>query len=801
MTCSKKVGAVAVWICLMTTALVVGTPAGLAAQSKGTPTTLAGRLDGLVDQFELKREQLHIPGMALAVVKDGQVILARGFGFADVAEKRPVTDKTLFPIGSTTKAFTATLIGMLVDDGKMSWDDPVTKHIPFFDLAVRSDDDQAVVTIRDLLSHSTGFARMPILHVGDDVSRSDVLHAAARAEPLAEFRERFHYSNVMYLAAGVAAGNAAASNWETLIERRLLRPLGMRRSSSSFRAVPSDDQLSHGFLWDEAQQALQPQKARDNEAIAPAGAIVSNVLDMAKWLQFQLGRGQYGDRHLISEARHQETWTRQIDVGGGVAYGFGWMLHEWEGQPVVEHPGNTRGYASHVAMLPESDLGFVLLMNVTASPLQQLASNMVWQALTDTRTDDAVVTTDDGFGPLVGKYLPTHRPGEFTVSEQNGRLAVELAPNPTVFELQPPDDEGKRYFLVSDQMAVSFERDEAGDVVVMKVYQSGREFESVRSGVELPSEIAADQLSRYLGTYRSETSDTTLEAFIQNNRLAINVPGRVIYELHPPNEEGLWAFRIDSEGGVKFNETEGGRVISLTSYRGGAAQDELTRVAGTQAPPKLEDLIALRAPQSRAIALERLGTLRLAGSVRLIHSGVEGTVEWYVDGVDLFRQESDYGRFGVDRLVVNGDMAWSESPGSPGTVLHGPLLEQARRSHPAAILGDWRESFSIIRILRTAELDGRRVWVVYLAGGAAPGMTLHVDADTGDVLVVQKAILDSSSTVRVPLEVHYEDYREVEGIRIPFRIVTTNSISGRSVLQFDHVEVRVEIDEGVFARG
>ena len=190
-----------------------------AAPTQTTAPALPDRLERLVDRLEQHRREFHIPGMAIAVVMDDEVVLARGFGVKDVQTQQPVTDQTLFAIGSTTKAFTAALIGMLVDEGRMSWDDPVTKYLPYFELEVDTGDE--VVTIRDLLCHRTGFTRMSLLWAANRVGREAVLRAATRAEPWAGFRERFLYNNVMYLAAGEAAGAAAGADWDALLGERL----------------------------------------------------------------------------------------------------------------------------------------------------------------------------------------------------------------------------------------------------------------------------------------------------------------------------------------------------------------------------------------------------------------------------------------------------------------------------------------------------------------------------------------------------------------------------------------------------
>lgn len=166
----------------------VPSPTPTATATPAGPT-LEQRLDRLVERLEEQRQTLHIPGMAIAVVQNDKVVLARGFGMADLEHGTPVTPETIFGIGSSTKAFTSTLVGMLVDEGKMSWDDPVTDYLPYYTMAIDTDDPDAHVTMRDMMSHRTGFPRMGLLASNNDLLREEVLHAAAGAEPWAPFRE------------------------------------------------------------------------------------------------------------------------------------------------------------------------------------------------------------------------------------------------------------------------------------------------------------------------------------------------------------------------------------------------------------------------------------------------------------------------------------------------------------------------------------------------------------------------------------------------------------------------------------
>ena len=455
---------------------------------------LQQKLDLLVEQLEQQRQTLHVAGMAIAVVKDDEVILAKGFGVTNVEKATPVTPETIFAIGSSTKSFTSTVVGMLVDEGKMDWDDPIAKYLPYFQMNVESDNESAEVTLRDVLSHRTGFTRMGILFASGQIPREEVLLDATKAEPYVPFREKWYYSNVTYMSAGVAAGKVDGTDWDTLVKERIFEPLGMDSTTTSVTQAEKDSRLASGYLWDEDLQAYEYKPMRNVDNIGPAGAINSNVLDMAQWLRLQLNRGEYEDRHLVSEETLRETWTKQIDITENVGYGMGWMIREWEGQPVIEHGGNVDGFSAQVAMLPESNLGFVLLTNASASPLPPQAISMVWDTLLgDIPTDTDSTGTD--YEPYLGEYIANFGQFQdtvFTVLVQNDRLAVDV-PGQQVFQLKEPDEEGKWYFAITNDVAISFERDEADNVIGMKMYQAGKTLELPKEVVEIAEQIPLEE--------------------------------------------------------------------------------------------------------------------------------------------------------------------------------------------------------------------------------------------------------------------------------------------------------------------
>jgi len=756
---------------------------------------LQQRLDLLVEQLEQQRETLHVPGMAIAVVKDDEVILSHGFGIASVEKETPVTPETIFAIGSSTKAFTSTVVGMLVDEGKMDWDDPVTKYLPYFQMNVDSDNESDEPALRDVLSHRTGFTRMGLLFGSGQIPREEVLLDATKAEPYVSFREKWYYSNVMYMSAGIAAGKAAGTHWDALVTERIFEPLDMNSTTTSITEAEKDSRVASGYLWDEDLQDYEYRPMRNVDNIGPSGSINSNVLDMAQWLRLQLNLGEFEGDRLISEDSLRETWTTQIDIAENVGYGMGWMIREWEGQPVIEHGGNVDGFSAQVAMLPESDLGFVLLTNASASPLPPQVINMVWDTLLGEEPTGADATED--YEPYVGKYIANFGQFEdtvFTVLVQNDRLAIDI-PGQQVFELKEPDEEGKWYFVISSDIAVSFERDENDNVIAMKMYQAGMTFDLPREGVEIAPEIPLDELQKYLGSYRSEELQVTVEVLIQNNRLAIDVPGQMVFELYPPDENDRWVFRATPDIGVSFNETASAQVDSLTMYQAG--QEFLLPQIESKSLPTVAEIMALRDAEGNEAALAAMGNYRIDSTVYSAQSGVNGTVSIYVAGPDKYRVDADYGKYGHSSTVLNGEHAWVESSFGPFKELRGRLLEQAKRGHPNVMTGDWRDYFDSINVVRADILDDEEVYVVELKAGDLPAMTVFVDAVTGDVLL-SEIISIHEGGISIPVTTRSEDFREVYGIRVPSRSITSNEETGRTIVEDETTETNIQLDDDFF---
>lgn len=759
------------------------------------------RIERLVKRLEEKRVEYHIPGMAIAVVKDGKVILSHGFGLADVEKKSPVTPDTIFAIGSTTKAFTAIATGMLVDEGMMKWDDPVTRHLPDFKLQIDSDEDGAEVTIRDLLAHRTGFARMGILWAGGKISRAEVLATATKAKPYAKFRDKFQYNNVTYLAAGQASAAAAGTEWDTLIAERIFKPLGMTNSGTSYEKAQADSRLSTGYLPKEEPTAVP---MRHLDAIGPAGSINSNVTDMAKWVQFQLAGGVVGGKRLVSEEQLEETRKPQMDIGGGVKYGLGWMLRPIDGRRVVEHGGNIDGFGAQVGLFPDDNLGFVLLTNVSATPLQSLSNNMVGQTILGEWTEEAPPVDAKEFEPYLGTYIgnfATFKNSEFKVLVKNGKLAVDV-PGQMVYELKAPGEDGKWVFAITETIAISFDRDVKDKVIGMKMYQGGAIFEIPRKGVERKAEIEEAEAKQFLGKYKYDDK-LAFEVLFNNGRLAVNIPGKIQSDLHPPNKDGKRKLRVLTDSSLKFNLSEKGEVESMTLFRDGRDPKKMPRLEGggdkvATGIPSIEEVLALRNVEGRGAAFAKLKSLRITNKLIFIHAGLEGKSTILLSGADRIRLSMDLGRFGYDHRIINAAGGRTESSFKPSEELTGKYLEQSRQQSFAVLFGDWRKHFDDISVLPSEKIKGRKTLVVQLKSRDLPPITAWVDAGNGDLLKTQINMLVPAMNIEIPSTVLYENHRDAEGMRLPWKNTATNDMSGSVVTEIEKVEINLELDEALF---
>ena len=269
----------------------------------------------------------------------------------------------------------------------------------------------------------------------------------------------------------------------------------------------------------------------------------------------------------------------------------------------------------------------------------------------------------------------------------------------------------------------------------------------------------------------------------------------MVYEMYPPNEEGIWFFRVTPDTSLSFGETPDGNVESLIMYQAGQ-EFPMPRVE-SQPLPTVAEIMALRDTEGNKAALKSMGNYRIDSTIYSEQSGVRGTISIYVAGPDKYRADADYGKYGYSRTVLNGDRAWVESSFGPFKELRDQLLAQAKQGHPYVMTGDWRDYFDSIKVLRADTFDGKEVYVMELKRSDLPAMTVFVDAVTGDVLL-STIISIQEGGIGIPITVRSEDFREVHDIRTPSRSISSNEQTGRTIIEDETIEVNIQLDDDFF---
>lgn len=763
----------------------------------------ASALEQLAQQLEEKRIRHNIPGMMVVIVKDDEVIFQRGFGYADIERETPVTPDTLFAIGSSSKSMTATLIAMLIEEGLMDWDDLVRDHLP--ELEISDEEAAENATIRDLLSHRVGLGRNDLLWASGKADRETILKAVSNAQLRQPFRSGFQYNNVMYLAAGEAAARAAQSTWDDLIRERLFAPLGMTTANISIEEAAAYEHTARGYRWIEDEERFRLKPMRDITNCAPAGAVNATAHDMVRWLRFQLGRGEIDGKRLLGEKLIEETWSPQVELASGINYGLGWFVRQWQEYTLIEHAGNIDGFAAQVALIPEENIGFAIMMNVTASPMQYMAIPEIFNVFLQTDRQPHAILNPEDLEPYIGEYEFAGFDAPVKALVRDGRLALDV-PGQTVYDLIPPDtgdpinETNDRWKFEFDQaIQVSFNRDEDGEIVGLTLYQAGMEFEMPRVGIEHPAEVSRDQVEPYLGTYRFEMMSQDAEVLIQNGRLAADVPDQMVYELHLPDDDGKWRFRVTDQIAVSFNTDDDGKVTSMTLHQGGM-EFELPKIAdaGAADTVAVRDLLMRMREAYGTAHLNDLGHVRMTGTVDMVHQGVSGSTLILADGPNRFREEIDLGKFGSIIHAVSDDTAWSRAFGEEPDILRGRYRDQMHLLNPLLLAADWNEAFNTVNYVRLEEGDDRTQHVLQVTFGDNVRMTVYID-DESALVVRQTMRMMIQGMGSIPVTLELSDYQRINGVAIPHKYTMDNPFAGLVEYRITNVEMGVDIPDEMFA--
>lgn len=534
----------------------------------------AQRAKTLLDAFDPVIEKAivdyQVPGMAVGVVVDGHVVYAKGFGYRNLEEKLPMTPDTLLSIGSCTKAFTSFVMGTLVDEGVLSWDQLVIDLLPDFRLW----DQYATqnVTMRDLLTHRSGMPRHDAAWYNSKLTRAELMSRLRYLEPSTDIRERYQYNHIMYSTAGYAMERVSNKTWEDLVKHRILDPLHMSNTNFSFVDMHNSSDFAQPYL--EKKGTLKKIPGRDVSLIGPAASINSSVNELIRWVQMHLNEGVYGNQVLISPATLQEICAPQVIVPGAPetpdtlmhAYGIGWNIYSYRGLYSVAHDGATEGYTCTINFLPKEKVGIIVLSNknLTSLPaylsidiidkvMELPARNWMDLGRTSIQKEREIAKGEAAKEDRLRKKgtLPSHpledyigtyeHPGygSMTIDVENGRLQAHFNGITSTLEHWHYDvfsisEESQDRIAPIEGMKFTFHNNPDGDIGELHVpFEPGAGhivFKRMK-GASL-SDIA--YLRKFCGTY--EIYGYTVEVVVRKDSLYVIIPTYPLYELVPTSE-------------------------------------------------------------------------------------------------------------------------------------------------------------------------------------------------------------------------------------------------------------------------
>jgi CubicO group peptidase (beta-lactamase class C family) len=433
----------------------------------------AAKIKAIDEYAEKARQDWNVPGLAIAIVKDDKILLTKGYGVRELGKPEKIDENTLFAIASNSKAFTTAALAILADEGKLKWDDKVSQYLPEFQLS-----DPYVtreITVRDLVSHRSGLATFggDLLWYETNYTPDQILNRIRYLKPTSSFRSRYGYQNVMFIAAGKVIEKVSGMSWGEFVKTRILVPLNMNNTTVSIRDFKLNGNIATPHNLQPETENLRVIRYGNVDGAAAAAGINSSAVDLANWLRLHLNRGKFGketgSQQIFSE---KQSWEMQqpniaIPISENSAkfnptrhfnlYGLGWFLNDYNGRKMVSHGGALDGMLSQTAMLPEENLGIVVLTNAE-TPVYTAIVNRAFDVFLNVPTRDwsaeilARVKQGKAAEAEEKKKIEAQRAlntkpslqlagytgayggamyGDAKVTEENGKLVVRLAPSAT----------------------------------------------------------------------------------------------------------------------------------------------------------------------------------------------------------------------------------------------------------------------------------------------------------------------------------------------------------------------------------
>ncbi|HEX8250976.1 MAG TPA: serine hydrolase [Pyrinomonadaceae bacterium] len=766
---------------------------------------LARQLQTIEEKVEARRKELGIPGMSLAIVRDDQVIYAKGLGYKDFEKQVPVTADTQFAIGSATKAFTALSVLMTQDEGKLSLDDSPKKYLPYFKM--KDAETDARISVRDLLSHSSGLNRTDLAMITGKLNRAELIQVAGEAKPTARLREKFQYQNIMFTAAGEIVAQTQKMPWEKFVPERIFKPLGMTNSTMSMGEMQKAKDYSFGYDYNFDTKETRRLPFRDIDEVAPAGSINSSAKDMAQWLRFVLGGGSSsttGGKRLVSEKSFEE-WLKpqqKISPNGKFNYSLGWFLQEWNGLKVVQHGGNIDGFNALVAMIPEKKIGFVMLTNVSGSSLGSELMPIVWENILGKPNATTGGTTIVAPEKEAGKYKFEAAGFDLEVRMENGKL-VAVVPNQPTYVLENVG--GRKYKLTNapEGFFITFREKDAYLEQPQGNYTLPKAIAEITNAAPNPANNPAREL---IGKYETPSGKSAIEVKEVDGKVALVVSGQPPYELRVKDKDVFNSPLLPDAYSVKVTRDAGGKLAGIVlvqpegefpfKYAGAGEKPDAPKVSVDEVLAKAVNALGGEANW------RKISSREMKYDIDFEHQGVKGSGTTFQKAPNLFANDTTFTALGKPIATAyeyfDGTRGGDVTSFSPADTFTGQRLEDVKVENDFYGLLNWKTGLKSAEVSRIDKLGDEEVYVVVIRPEKASEYTYFISTKTFLPLKKSGVIVSSTSSVKLPMSQTFSDYRAVDGVMIPYKTVTSTPSMGDVVSYIKEIKHNVSIDDAKF---
>lgn len=588
-------------ICFLFTALV-------SFSQKKNKKANTDPFSGLDTAFQRVLKDQKIAGFAVAVVEKNKVIYAKGFGYRDYEKKLPVTPNTLFAIGSCTKAFTSSLLGLLNKEDKLDFNKSARQYLP--GLEFYNNDMNNLITVKDMMCHRTGLPRHDYSwYLFKTSSRDSLLQRIKYHEPTAAVRETWQYNNFMFLTQGMIAEKITGKSWEENIKEKIFVPLGMSRSNFSVKDLEKSDDASLGYRVKD-DSIIKKTNYYNIDAMGPAGSINSSVNEMANWVMTWINGGKFRDREILPSAYVSEAMSSQMVMAPGLPdkeipdaflgnYGYGWMISSYRGHYRVEHGGNIDGFSASTSFFPSDSIGIVVLTNQNGSAVTGIVRNIIadrllkitpidWNGRAKERAEKAKKAAKEAETSMTSNQVkgtaPSHTSIEYTGIYSNpgyGNFEIELKNDSLIFlttngngwmrhyhydvfeVLNIDDEDGTVDTTSKENLKVQFQMNTAGEITsVLVPLQPGLE-DLKFTRKPKAKDITSDELKKFEGEYEFAPGQTAKFYIKGDKTLYAFIEGQPEYEL-VATDKNKFALKILQGYSVLFEENDNGKIISAS---------------------------------------------------------------------------------------------------------------------------------------------------------------------------------------------------------------------------------------------